>query len=241
MFKITNQTNYISFTFSSQLNHVDQVIQHCNDFIAKFDIKEWSPLRLALRELLINAIEHGNNNDPRKEVSCTIENISSNRFLITVKDQGDGFDIEEIEYQLSSPTQARHRGLLLVNQYCDELEFEAGGSLINAFLTLTDQTTYQVSQQQDFQVIQASGNITASTADELKSLLLKLTQSGISKIRLDLTNVKDIDSVGLSVLIALSNSLSEANDKKLEISNASHDCLGLFRIIRLDTLFDIKH
>ena len=50
-------------------------------------------LEFALRELVINGIEHGNNMIEDKKVRCIICD-SKKRIIITVKDEGEGFILE---------------------------------------------------------------------------------------------------------------------------------------------------
>ena len=52
-------------------------------------------IKLALEEALVNAIKHGNQMDPDKKVSVSYQ-ITSNRFDITITDQGPGFNPEEV-------------------------------------------------------------------------------------------------------------------------------------------------
>src|SRR5947209_6718859 len=48
-------------------------------------------VRLALEEALLNALKHGNRGDRRKHVSLHGE-VTAHRVLLTVEDQGQGFD-----------------------------------------------------------------------------------------------------------------------------------------------------
>lgn len=93
------------------------------DFI--FDI------RLALEEALVNAVKHGNREDPRKKVRVEI-NVSADILCIEVEDQGSGFDYKHI----ASPLKARNleklsgRGVFLINHFMNAVEFSRGGRRI---------------------------------------------------------------------------------------------------------------
>ena len=60
--------------------------------------------RLALDETVANALEHGNRSDPGKKIVLTIEH-KNKRLIITVTDDGNGFDPDAI----SDPKLAENR------------------------------------------------------------------------------------------------------------------------------------
>lgn len=79
-------------------------------------------LNLCLTEALTNAIRHGNESDPEKDVHITIS-ASDDDLIIRIYDQGPGFEIG-----------ARHK----VNAHpCDE-----GGRGVNIILKLMDNVSY---------------------------------------------------------------------------------------------------
>ncbi len=56
---------------------------------------EFYKLKLAFREALINAIVHGNKENPDKKVDVMLE-INEDRIFIKIRDEGDGFKPEEV-------------------------------------------------------------------------------------------------------------------------------------------------
>ncbi len=80
---------------------------------------------LAVREAVINAMLHGNNEDPNLRVGLTIT-AGPDAFTATVTDQGTGFNPNETP----DPTEednllnASGRGLLLIRAFVDEVEFK---------------------------------------------------------------------------------------------------------------------
>lgn len=88
-------------------------------------------IHLALEEALVNAVRHGNGGDEAKKVivDCT---INSDKFDITITDQGPGFDPSKIPdprcpenlYKCSG------RGVLLIFSYMDSVEFNARGNSV---------------------------------------------------------------------------------------------------------------
>jgi len=91
---------------------------------AGFDADEALNVGLALREAVINAMVHGNRQDPTLKVHVTL--TSRGRvFQATVRDEGGGFDPD----QEPDPTANENllntsgRGLLLMRSFVDEVRF----------------------------------------------------------------------------------------------------------------------
>ena len=82
-------------------------------------------------------------------------------------------------------------------------------------------------------------DLVQSTAQGFRKELLLLVEEGTMEIVIDLVNVKMIDSVGIGVLIAATNSLGKVGGK-LGIVNASEDLCKVFRMMRLDQHFEVQ-
>ena len=88
-------------------------------------------VRLALDEALVNAVKHGNQNDPDKTV--TIEfTIDQDSMVIQIEDQGPGFVPDELpdptaEENLSRPN---GRGVMLMRAYMTEVDFNEQGNRV---------------------------------------------------------------------------------------------------------------
>src|SRR6266403_223950 len=87
-------------------------------------------VELALREAVSNAVLHGNRMDPRKlvHVRCCCERAKG--VFIVVRDQGPGFDPNNIPNPLAVENlDAEHgRGIHLMKLAMDEVSFERGGT-----------------------------------------------------------------------------------------------------------------
>jgi serine/threonine-protein kinase RsbW len=88
-------------------------------------------LPMVIDEALSNAIIHGNRTDENLKVHVRIY-ISNSRIRIQIEDQGEGFDPEDVE----NPTKQENiykgsgRGIYLLRELMDSVEFKNGGRLI---------------------------------------------------------------------------------------------------------------
>ena len=82
-------------------------------------------------------------------------------------------------------------------------------------------------------------DIVVATVDAMKAELKGLIADSTGTLTVDLSGVEMIDSKGLGLLIAASNSLG-ASGRKLRIVGAIGDIVELFRIMRLDRHFIVE-
>jgi len=103
-------------------------------FIARFRSVDGSELNIemALREALINAIVHGNQQDPRKRVLVACRCATDGEVSITVQDEGRGFEADMV----ADPTAPENRlvthgrGIYLMKTLMDEVRFDQGGTVV---------------------------------------------------------------------------------------------------------------
>ena len=89
-------------------------------------------LALALREALVNAITHGNHNDPSKLVRITAE-ISRHQAKFTVEDEGVGFNVNDIPHPRDPDNllKSSGRGVLLIRSVMDEAKYNDRGNRLS--------------------------------------------------------------------------------------------------------------
>ena len=89
---------------------------------------------MAVREAVTNAVLHGNRQDETKTVEVEFRS-SPRHLIITVRDRGTGFNLDEIE----DPTDAQNllktsgRGILFMRTFMDEVEWSQrpdGGTVV---------------------------------------------------------------------------------------------------------------
>ena len=92
--------------------------------VAGFDADEALNVGLAVREAVINAMLHGNRQDPALKVSVTLS-TGDGRLQAKIRDQGNGFDPESTPDPRLAPHLLEHsgRGLLLMQAFVDQVKF----------------------------------------------------------------------------------------------------------------------
>jgi serine/threonine-protein kinase RsbW len=82
---------------------------------------------LAVREVVTNAVVHGNRYDPRKKIFVLISRTPF-RLETAISDQGQGFDLNSVSDPLDPDALLRPagRGLYLARMFMDELHVHRG-------------------------------------------------------------------------------------------------------------------
>ena len=89
-------------------------------------------LEIAIYEALANAVIHGNRENQQKQVHVSCRCSMDGEVLISVRDEGEGFDSRVVP----DPTEAqrlllpRGRGLHLMRVLMDEVSFEENGTVV---------------------------------------------------------------------------------------------------------------
>jgi serine/threonine-protein kinase RsbW len=121
----------IDFELPSDVSLMNGVLQYLTERVSKLGIirPERSNLFIALDEAFVNAVKHGNHNDPRKLVRITAE-LSSKEARFTVEDEGDGFNVQEIPdpRDPSNLFKSSGRGVLLIYNIMDEVQYNERGN-----------------------------------------------------------------------------------------------------------------
>ena len=127
----TDVREKIDLELPSDLTLMNAVLEYLLDRVDKLGLvkTEQSNLFVALDEAFVNAVKHGNRNDPAKLLRVTAE-LSAHEAIFTVEDEGDGFDVREIP----DPTDPANlfkssgRGVLLIFNIMDEVEYSERGN-----------------------------------------------------------------------------------------------------------------
>ena len=123
----------IEFELPSDLSLMNGVLEYLQERVSKLGLisPERSNLFIALDEAFVNAVKHGNKNDPTKLLKITAE-LSPTEACFTVEDEGEGFDINEIPDPCDPANLFRTsgRGVLLIYNIMDEVEYNEQGNRV---------------------------------------------------------------------------------------------------------------
>jgi serine/threonine-protein kinase RsbW len=116
---------HLEFTSVFEMLDILQVVsdQVCKDVGLDEDAVHW--VSVAVRESVANAIKHGNQGDAAKKVFVDFATTvgSATELAITVRDQGAGFDPEEVADPLAPENllKGSGRGIFLIRSFMDEV------------------------------------------------------------------------------------------------------------------------
>jgi serine/threonine-protein kinase RsbW len=123
----------IEFELPSDLALMNGVLQYLLERVSKLGLikPERSNLFVALDEAFVNAVKHGNKNDPTKLVRITAE-LSPKEACFTVEDEGEGFNVQSIPDPCDPANlfKSSGRGVLLIYNIMDEVEYNAQGNRV---------------------------------------------------------------------------------------------------------------
>lgn len=128
-----------SLVIPSKAESINTVERLIDDLRTEFDIHEdvYGNMLVAVTEAVNNAILHGNQSDPAKEVSVNYT-ITEDKISFTIKDEGAGFDY----YNLPDPTAPENlekpcgRGIFLMKNLADQLIFSEEGKVVELYFNL---------------------------------------------------------------------------------------------------------
>ena len=115
-------------SFGSNIQFVDlvQEISQSITGMAGFDDEASHWICLSVRESVTNAIQHGNQLDESKRVGVRFR-IDDRRLLITVSDQGSGFDESSLPDPLETGNLLKPsgRGVFFVHTFMDDVTYRS--------------------------------------------------------------------------------------------------------------------
>ena len=116
----------LSLRLNSTMESVAQVEAAAEKLAAEagLDEDERFHVSMAAREAAVNAVLHGNEYDPAKQITASFENTGA-ALVITIADQGKGLDPETLPDPLAAENLLRGagRGIFLIRSFMDEVRF----------------------------------------------------------------------------------------------------------------------
>ena len=126
-----NGSQIVKLEFTSSFEMLD-FVQVVSDHVSRGigldeDSSHW--VSVAIRESVINAIKHGNRNDESKRVFVDFETstpTAGSELTIRVRDQGEGFEPEEVADPLAPENllKSSGRGIFLIRNFMDDVRLQ---------------------------------------------------------------------------------------------------------------------
>jgi serine/threonine-protein kinase RsbW len=126
----------VHLVIGSQIENVELVQIVLEESLRKLQVDDDTShaIGISVREAVANAIKHGNRLDPGKSVEVDF-GVEHGVVVITVSDEGEGFEPEKVRDPRSPDNLLRPngRGILFMNSYMDEIEYgfrAEGGTVV---------------------------------------------------------------------------------------------------------------
>lgn len=131
--KIKNLREKIEFEFPSALSLMHSVLNYLTKRVEKLGVvkSEDSHLFIALDEAFVNAVKHGNQFDPQKNVRISVD-VSPQEATFTFEDEGEGFDVAKIPDPRDPENlfKTSGRGVLIIHNVMDAVQYNERGNRI---------------------------------------------------------------------------------------------------------------
>ena len=122
-----NEQLQVDINIGSRFDNIDLVDTVTDAVLRHTGMNDESVERLglAIREAVANGVQHGNKEQPEKRVAVSFI-FSKEEITIRIRDEGEGFDLDGLPDPLAPENlfKPRGRGILLMNSFMDEVEFE---------------------------------------------------------------------------------------------------------------------
>jgi len=151
---ISASSHWLGLRVRCRMDTAARILQFIREMDLRLSPPEKENVALAFREILLNAIEHGGGNDPRKKVRIQFVR-AKHALLYYVQDPGQGFSLDDLTY-VADPGQSpvehvgvRHEagmrpggfGILITRALVDELIYNESGNEVLLIKYLRDPAT----------------------------------------------------------------------------------------------------
>jgi anti-sigma regulatory factor (Ser/Thr protein kinase) len=126
----------IHLRFPSDVTFVDHAVEIVRTLLLHRSSQDPTALLVVARELLKNAVVHGNRNNRGLSVRLRVTYGANGPSRVDVEDQGSGFDTRTLAQPAPAPTQSEvgPRGYQIIRAYSSELRFNERGNQVSAWI-----------------------------------------------------------------------------------------------------------
>ena len=237
----------IEISFASNLDYLELVeeVSHRVTQMAGFDEDARHWIGLSVRESVINAIQHGNRGDESKKVEMSFQ-VSPDRLLILVRDQGEGFDATNLPNPSDEENllKTNGRGIFCIRSFMDQVDFRRlprGGVELRMEKSRNHSRErmmkIEAREVQGVTILDVSGKITIGEGSvEVRNQVSKLLKQGKKRLVLNLAAVPYVDSSGLGALVS-SHTTAAKEGGQLKLAHLTEKIRHLLVITKLLTVF----
>jgi len=129
IFEVTKKDKTVKVVFASNLRNVDRATKAMIGFLKNKKKKiDYFGAELILREALVNAVIHGNQNQERKNVTCQLS-LKPEELEMRVEDEGEGFDWKRPN-PMPEEEMENSRGISLMDAYGFRPTYNEKGNIL---------------------------------------------------------------------------------------------------------------
>ncbi|MGV3684189.1 MAG: ATP-binding protein [Daejeonella sp.] len=133
-----NQTEFSDNTalhtlqLPSRIDSITTLENFIDNLSVKYNFNDeiYANVLTCLSEAVVNAITHGNRENPDKKVYVNLEVVEDKRLIFTVSDEGEGFDFNNIP-DPTAPDNLENltgRGVFIIKRLADQCIFNSRGN-----------------------------------------------------------------------------------------------------------------
>ena len=140
MILLSASDDYLLLKFRSDITFIDVAVQIIGNLLDYLGIEDPTNILLVSRELLKNAVVHGNHNNRNKEVVFRLFRISHDRFRLEIEDSGQGSGLRQlratgkVREMRDRKSEAIRRGFTIINSLSEQVLFSETGNRITVLL-----------------------------------------------------------------------------------------------------------
>ena len=126
--------------FHSDITFVQVAVEIIRTVLEYLKVADPTNVLLVSRELIKNAVVHGNQNDRSKEVVYRISRLAQDRFELEVQDSGSGISLNRSESTTKQRAnrldsdETHGRGFTIISSLSDQVSFNEQGNKITVVL-----------------------------------------------------------------------------------------------------------
>jgi len=129
-FNISRKNNFLNISFPAALSYVDRAADETKKFLSSLGLERYAfNVVLGLREAMNNAVMSGCNQNQTKTITYHLQ-YGNDRLIMTVEDEGDGFDWQQYLGKEPPAHAESGRGLPIMEEYFEMIWFNEKGNKV---------------------------------------------------------------------------------------------------------------